>query len=479
MSESTITGASAETGTSQTPEAAGKTPASSYRFDTVKVHAAYDPKEHNYAFNVPIYQTASFEMGDTARGERLFRQEELGFLYSRVGNPTVDVFERRVAALDGAVGAVALASGIAAVSHAILNLADAGDHIVASPYLYGGTHDLFKSILPRYGITVDLAKSLAPADLQALIRPTTKALFVESIANPVNVIADIEGLAKLAHDNGIPLIVDNTFATPYLVQPIQHGADVVVYSATKGLSGHGALIGGLVLEAGRFDYGNGRFPQFTDAGFTLRDRSERYRSFWEVFPETPFTARIRLALLNYFGAALGPFDAWVALLGLETLSERLDKQLANVRHLIAYLETNEHVAWVEYPSLPTHPSYALAQKYAPRGAGSIFSFGFKGTIEQQERFIDAVRLWSYQVNVGDAKSLIVNSPKTTHSELTADEQTAAALRPETVRLSVGLEDVADLIEDLEQAFAVVFGGGAATAANAAAPAAPAANAVAG
>jgi O-acetylhomoserine (thiol)-lyase len=432
-------------------------PVPDYRFDTLKVRGAYNPDDHNHAFSVPIYQTASYEMGETARGDRLFRQEELGFLYTRVGNPTVDVFERRVAALDGAVGAIALASGMAAVSHSILNLADAGDHIVSSPYLYGGTFDLFKSILPRYGITVSIAPSLSTDDLQALIQPNTKALFIESIANPTGYVADIAELAELAHRNNIPLIVDNTFATPYLIQPIKHGADIVIYSATKGLGGHGNIIAGLILEAGTFDYGNGKFPQFTDKGYTLRDRNEVYRSFLEVFPETPFTVRVRLALLNYLGAALGPFDAYLALLGLETLSERTEKQLANVRALIAWLQSSEHVSWVDYASLPDNPNHELATRYAPKGSGTIFTFGFKGSIEQQEQFIDATRLFSYQVNVGDAKSLIVNSAKTTHSELAPDEQQAAGLPPETVRLSIGLEDPQDLINDLDQAFAAVFG----------------------
>jgi O-acetylhomoserine (thiol)-lyase len=430
--------------------------APTHRFDTIKVRGAYDPKAHNYAFNVPIYQTTSYEMGDTARGERLFRQEELGFLYSRVGNPTIDVLERRVAQLDGGVAAIALASGMAAVSHSILNLADAGDHIVASPYLYGGTFDLFKSILPRYGITVSLAPSLDPADIQGLIKPNTKALFIESIANPKGHVADIQTLADLAHAHDIPLIVDNTFATPYLIQPIKHGADIVVYSATKGLSGHGTVIAGLIVENGKFDYGNGKFPQFTDKGFTLRDRTDNYRSFLEVFPQTPFTVRVRLALLNYLGAALGPFEAYLVLLGLETLSERIDKQLASVGKLIEYLQGNPHVSWVEYSGLPASSNYAQAQKYAPRGSGTIFSFGFKGTLEQQERFIDATKLFSYQVNVGDAKSLIVNNAKTTHSELTPAEQEAAGLAPEVIRLSIGLEDPQDLIEDLEQAFSAGF-----------------------
>ncbi|MDR1714029.1 MAG: aminotransferase class I/II-fold pyridoxal phosphate-dependent enzyme [Coriobacteriales bacterium] len=447
--------ASGSVSNSNTDSDTGQAPA--WRFDTLKVRAAYNPAEHNHAFSVPIYQTTSYEMGDTARGDRLFRQEELGFLYTRVGNPTVDVFERRVAELDGAAGAIALASGIAAVSHAILNLADAGDHIIASPYLYGGTHDLFKSILPRLGITVSIAADLKPDTLQALIKPNTKALFVESIANPTNIIADLESLAELAHANDIPLIVDNTFATPYLVRPFEHGADVVVYSATKGLSGHGNIIAGLILESGRFNWGNGKFPQFTDKAFTLRDRQDNFRSFLEVFPDTPFTVRVRLALLNYLGAALGPFDAYLALLGLETLSERISKQLANVQAVLDYLKGNEFVSWVEYASDPGNPQYALAQKYAPRGSGTIFSFGFAGTIEQQEQFIDATKLFSYQVNVGDAKSLIVNSPKTTHSELDAAEQQTGRIPPETVRLSIGLEDPQDLIEDLDQAFSAVFG----------------------
>ena len=444
------------------PGAAGAPTASAtpkLHFDTLKLRAAYNPSEHNHAFNVPIYQTASYEMGDTARGERLFRQEELGFLYTRVGNPTVGVLEGRVAELEGAVAAVALASGIAAVSFSILNLAGAGGHVVASPYLYGGTHDLFKSVLPQWGINVSLAASLEPEDFAAVIQPNTKAIFIESIANPTTAIADIQALAALAHSHGIPLIVDNTFATPYLVQPLQHGADIVVYSATKGLSGHGQVIAGLVLEGQPFTWDNGRFPQFTEPAYTLRDRNDVQRSFLQVFPEAPYSWRLRLVLLNYLGAALGPFDAFLVLSGLETLSERLEKQLANVRALLDYLRGNEHVTWLQYASEPNSPYNQLALKYAPRGAGSILGFGFKGTLEQQERFIDSTRLFSYQVNVGDARSLIVNSPKTTHSELDSAEQLAAGLRPEAVRLSVGLEDPRDLIADLEQAFAAVFGPG--------------------
>jgi len=252
--------------------------------------------------------------------------------------------------------------------------------------------------------------------------------------------------------------VDNTFATPYLIRPFEHGADVVIYSATKGISGHGNIIAGLVVESGRFDYAGGRFPQLSDEKhWTLRDRSDNYRSFLEVFPEAPLTTYLRLTHLNYIGAALGPFDAYLALIGLETLSERIDKQLANVQAVLKYLQGNEFVAWLEYSSLPGNPQYALAEKYAPRGSGTIFSFGFKGSIEQQEQFIDAVKLFSYQVNVGDAKSLIVNSPKTTHSELDASEQLTGRIPPETVRLSIGLEDPRDLIEDLDQAFQAVFG----------------------
>lgn len=428
-------------------------PEETYKFDTLKVRAGYDPAEHNNSVAVPIYQTVSYNFKDTEHAGRLFSFAEAGWLYTRVNNPTVDALERRIAALDGGAAAVATASGMAAITYALLNLTEGGGRILASPYLYGGSADSFKKIYPNLGIKINLSKNIEdPAKLEKEITPDTKGIFIESISNPNGVVLDIEALANAAHKHGIPLVVDNTFATPYLLNPIKYGADVVIYSATKALNGHGNVIAGLVVESGKFPYDNGYFPRFTEKHYTLRDGDDKDRSFFEVFPDAPFTTRIRLNYLNYLGAAISPFDAYLVLLGIETLSERVQKQVANAEKVIRYLEGHKRVAWVKHPYVKGSPYKKLAEKYLPRGAGSIFSFGFKGTVEESEKFINAIKLFSYHVNVGDARSLIVNSPKTTHSELTPEEKEFAQISPETIRLSIGLEDADDLIADLEQAF---------------------------
>jgi O-acetylhomoserine (thiol)-lyase len=427
------------------------------RFDTLKVRAGYDPSEHNRSVQVPIYQTASYELGDTARAGRLLAFEELGYLYTRVGNPTVAALEARVAALDGAKGAVALASGMAAVSYTLLNAAEGGGRILTTPNLYGGTIDAFKKIFPTLGVPIDYARDVDdPASFARALRPETRAIYVESVTNPNAVVADLEGLAEVAHSARIPLIVDNTFATPYLLRPFDYGADVVVYSATKGLSGHGSAIAGLVLESGRFDWKNGKFPQFTEPQYTLRDTQGRERGFAAALPDFPFVARIRMNYLAYLGAALGPLDAYLVLLGIETLSERVAKQVASTKKIVEYLEGRKEVAWVKYPSAKGSPSAKLAAKYLPRGAGSVLSFGLKADEERINKLIDSTELFSYQANVGDARSLIINSPKTTHGELRPEEQRLADIAPETVRLSIGLEDPEDLIADLDQAFEKAF-----------------------
>lgn len=428
-----------------------------YRFDTAKVRAGYNPEEHNRAISVPIYQSTAFDFGSIERGYKLFSYEEEGYLYTRVGNPTVAAFEQRVAALDGAKGAVAFASGMAAISSVILNLAAGGGRIAASPRLYGGSYDSFTQVYPDFGIYFDFAANTGrPEDYDAVIAPDTKAIYIESISNPDAIVADIEAIAAIAHKHGIPLVVDNTFATPYLLRPFEYGADIVVYSATKQLSGHGNVIAGLVLEGSDFRWDNGKFPQFEKKLFTLRSESGQNRSVLETFPAFPFSARLRTVFLNYFGAALGPFDAYLAVIGLETLSERVSKQVANAEKLVAFLESRKEVSWVSHASAKNSPSKTLAYKYLPWGAGSVFTFGFKGTQEEIDRFLNAVKVFNVHVNVGDARSLIVNSPRTTHSELTEEEQIASGLRPESIRISAGLEDAEDLIEDLSQAFDTVF-----------------------
>lgn len=424
-----------------------------YRFDTQRLRAGYDPKEHNYAVSPPIYQTTSFDFRDVEHAKALFGIRELGNLYTRIGNPTVGVLEQRIAALDGASGAVALASGMAAISYTLLNVAEGGGRILTSPYLYGGSADSFKKVYPKFGITFDFAKNIEnPQKLSEEIKPDTKAIYVESISNPNGVLLDIDAIAKVAHEHGIPLIVDNTVATPYLYNPISHGADIVVYSATKGLTGHGNVIAGLVLESGKFNWQSDKFPQFSEKYYTLRDINDNNRSFLEVFPEAPFTGRIRFNYLNYFGAALSPFDAYLVLIGLETLSERIEKQVRNASALAEYLKAHDSVEWVRYPGLKDSPYHELAQRDFPKGAGGILSFGFKGTTEQREAFLNSVKLFHYHVNIGDARSLIVNSPQTTHSELEPDEKKIADIPENLIRISAGLEDSADLIADLEQAF---------------------------
>jgi O-acetylhomoserine (thiol)-lyase len=424
-----------------------------YRFDTQRLRAGYDPKEHNYAVSPPIYQTTSFDFRDVEHAKALFGIRELGNLYTRIGNPTVGVLEQRVAALDGASGAVALASGMAAISYTLLNVAEGGGRILTSPYLYGGSADSFKKVYPKFGITFDFAKNIEnPQKLSEEIKPDTKAIYVESISNPNGVLLDIDAIAKVAHKYGIPLIVDNTVATPYLYNPIAHGADIVVYSATKGLTGHGNVIAGLVLESGKFNWQSDKFPQFSEKYYTLRDINDNNRSFLEVFPEAPFTGRIRFNYLNYFGAALSPFDSYLVLIGLETLSERIEKQVRNAGILAEYLKNHKSVEWVRYPGLKDSPYHELAQRDFPKGAGGILSFGFKGTTEQREAFLNSVKLFHYHVNIGDARSLIVNSPQTTHSELEPDEKKIADIPENLIRISAGLEDPADLIADLEQAF---------------------------
>ncbi|BAH06964.1 O-acetylhomoserine aminocarboxypropyltransferase/cysteine synthase family protein [Clostridium kluyveri] len=427
------------------------------RFDTIKIRGGYNSKEHNHSVSVPIYETAAFDLGSTERAGKLFSFSELGFIYSRLSNPTVEVLEKRVAALDGAAGDIALSSGMAAITYTLLNVAEDGGRILTTPYLYGGTLDGFKKLYPKFGIKIDKFEDFNnPEALAKQIKPDTKAIFVESISNPNAAVADIEKIAKVAHEYDIPLIVDNTLATPYLLNPIKYGADIVIYSATKALNGHGNVIAGIILESGKFNWENGKFPQFLEPYYTLRDPEGRARNFIEVFPDFPFITRIRLNYLNYFGAALSPFDAYLVLLGLETLSERIEKQLSNTKKIISYLQESDNVQWIKYPSLNDSPYKELSKKYLPKGAGSVFSFGLKGTDDEIDKFLNSIKLFSYHANIGDSRSLIVNSPKTTHSELTPEEKEFSHIESNTIRLSIGLEDAEDLIWDLEQAFEKTF-----------------------
>jgi O-acetylhomoserine (thiol)-lyase len=429
-----------------------------YRFDTKRIHSSYDPRSHQDAVTIPIYQTTAFDFETAERANRIVHYEELGNVYTRIGNPTVDLLGQRVADLDGGTAGVAVGSGMAAVTYALAALTNIGDHIVVSPFVYGGTYDSFGKTLGRLGVSVDVAKRPTPEDIEASITDKTKAVFIESISNPIVYVSDIEGIAKVAHAHGIPLVVDNSLATPYLIKPIEFGADVVVYSATKGLSGHGNIIAGIIVESGKFNYANGKFPQFSDdALYLLRDRQGRNRTILEVFPTAPIFAHILLSELPYLGAALGPFDAYLALTGLDTLSERIKKQSATAEKIVDYLSHNEFVEFVNYPTLPENENYTIAQRITPKGGGTILSFGLKGTRAQQISFIDATKVFSYLANIGDVRSLIVDSAYVTHAELDDQEREEALIPSNLIRLSIGLEDPSDLIEDLDQAFAASFG----------------------
>jgi O-acetylhomoserine (thiol)-lyase len=413
-------------------------------FDTLKLRGGYRATDHYNSVSVPIYQSTAFELEDTQRAARLFSFSEAAPLYTRIGNPTVAVLEERVALL-------------AAISYTLFNVAGRGGRILSSVSLYGGTVDSFNKIFPEFGIGIDIVENPdKPEDFEKAIGPDTRAIFVETITNPNSTVTDIEAIAEIAHRHGIPLIVDNTLATPYLLNPFKYGADIIVYSATKSLTGHGNVIAGLVLESGKFNWANGKFPQFTTPHYVLRDTQGVERSFLEVFPAFPFTGRIRANYLNYLGAALGPFDAYLAIIGIETLSERVSKQIINTEKIIRYLEEKDKVLWIKHPFAKGSAYKALAKKYLPRGAGSVLTFGFNGTEQQYDKFINAIRLFSYHANIGDSKSIIINSPKTTHGELTPAQQKQAGIAPETIRLSIGLEDANDLIADLEQAFKKAF-----------------------
>jgi len=428
-----------------------------YEFDTLKVQGGYNSAEHNHAVSVPIYQTAAFTLGDSYRADRLFSFSESDPIYTRLSNPTVDVLEKRLSQLHGAAAAIVLASGMAAVSYSLLNAAGKGGRILSSARLYGGSLDAYSSLFPDIGLEVDIVEN--PDDISEFergIKENTRAIFIESLSNPFATIPDIEKIAAVAHRAGILLIVDNTLATPYLLNPFDYGADIVVYSATKGLTGHGNVIAGVVLESGKFDYGNGNYEHFLQPLWFLRDADDRERSILDVFPNEPFTGRLRALHLNYLGAALSPFDAYLVLLGLETLSERVAKQVANAKAVIEYLEQNEHVSWVRHPYAKDNPYKALADKYFPKGAGAVVSFGFKGTEEQKRKFLAATKVFSYQANIGDARSLIINPTETTHVELTHKQRKLTGLSTDTIRLSLGLESPKDLIADLQQAFEVAF-----------------------
>ncbi|MCR5317055.1 MAG: aminotransferase class I/II-fold pyridoxal phosphate-dependent enzyme [Treponema sp.] len=426
-------------------------------FDTKRIRAGYNSADHNYAVNVPIYQTASFDLGSVDRALSLWAMEEAAGIYTRVGNPTVAVLEERVAALDGAHGALALASGMAAISYTILALTEGGGNIVAPQSLYGGSEDSFSHFFPRFGSNIKFVKDRFDVkSYEAEIDEKTRGIYIETISNPNAELYDIKALADLAHSHGIPLIVDNTVATPYLLNPIEHGADIVVYSATKAIGGHGNTIAGLVEESGKFKYTKEKFPQFYEKSYKIRNKKGESRSPADIDPEAPLLIHLRAFYLEFIGAALSPFDAFLILQGLDTISERVAKQTANAKKIVAYLEGKKEVAWVKHPEAKDSKFKALAQKYFPKGSGGILSFGFAGNQDQLQKFISHLKYFSYHVNIGDVRSLIVNSPKTTHAELDGEHLKAAGIEENTVRISAGLESADDLLADLEEAFEYAF-----------------------
>ncbi|MFW9262491.1 O-acetylhomoserine aminocarboxypropyltransferase/cysteine synthase family protein [Nostoc sp. CALU 546] len=425
-----------------------------YRFETLQVHAGQEPAVGTNARAVPIYQTTSYVFDDADHGARLFALQEFGNIYTRIMNPTTDVFEKRIAALEGGVAALATSSGQAAQFLALSTIAQAGDNIVSTSFLYGGTYNQFKVALPRLGINVKFVEGDEVEKFRQAIDDRTKALYVETIGNPQFNIPDFAALAQIAHENGIPLIVDNTFgAGGYLARPIEHGADIVVESATKWIGGHGTSIGGVIVDSGKFDWGNGKFPVFTEP-------SPGYHGliFQEVFGvgsqfgNIAFIIRARVEGLRDFGPSLSPFNAFLLLQGLETLSLRVDRHVSNALELAQWLEKQPQVAWVNYPGLPHHPYHERAKKYLRHGFGGVLNFGIKGGLEAGKTFINHVKLASHLANVGDAKTLVIHPASTTHQQLSDTEQISAGVTPDLVRVSVGIEHIDDIKEDFEQAF---------------------------
>lgn len=423
-----------------------------YRFETLQLHVGQEqPDPATDARAVPIYATTSYVFRDSAQAAGRFALTEGGNIYSRLMNPTSDVFEQRIAALEGGVGALATASGSAAIDYAIRNIAVAGDHIVASSTLYGGTYNLFANTLPESGITVDFVDGSDPGNFAKAIRPNTKAIYLESLGNPGADIIDLEAVSEIAHTNGIPVIVDNTFATPYLFRPLEHGADIVVHSATKFIGGHGTVIGGVIVDGGKFDWTQSdKFP-----GLSKPNPSYHGIVFASACGNLAYILKIRTTLMRDMGACISPFHSFLLLQGLETLSLRVERHVENALKVVDYLNHHPQVAKVCHPSLSTGREKELYKRYYPRGGASIFTFELKGTEEQARRFTESLELFSLLANVADVKSLVIHPASTTHSQMSREELAGAGILPTTIRLSVGTEHIDDIIDDLERGFAAV------------------------
>jgi O-acetylhomoserine (thiol)-lyase len=417
-------------------------------FNTRALHTGYDPDPTTHARAVPIYQSTSFTFDDTAHAARLFSLQEFGNIYTRIMNPTTAVLETRVASLENGAAALALASGQAAQFLALTTIAAPGDQIVSASTLYGGTVTQFDVTMRRLGYDFVFVEPDDPENFRKAITPKTRLLYGETIGNPRSNVLDIGAVAKIAHDHGVPLVIDNTFATPYVTRPIDHGADVVVHSLTKFMGGHGNSIGGIIVDGGKFPWNNGKFPDFTEPA-----RAYHGMKFWETFQNISFIIKARVEGLRDMGPCVSPFNSFLFLQGIETLGMRLDRHLQNTLTVAKYLEGHRLVEWVKYASLPSSPYYSLARKYTPLGAGAVFSFGLKGGYEAGKKFIDKLKIFSHLANVGDSRSLVIHPASTTHQQLGLAEQEAAGITPELVRLSIGLEDLDDLIWDIDQALA--------------------------
>ena len=418
-----------------------------HRFDTRALHAGQQPDPTTGSRAVPIHQTTSYVFDSVDHAAGLFNLEVSGHIYSRISNPTVAVLEERIAALEGGVGAVCTASGQAAMHLAVATLLSAGDHIVSSRNIYGGTHNVLNLTLPRFGITTTFVDPRDPQAFADAIRPETRLVFAETLGNPSIEVLDVSAVAEVAHAHGLPLAVDSTFATPYLLRPIEHGADIVIHSATKFLGGHGVAIGGVVVDGGRFDWGaSGKFPTLTEPYVGYHGIT-----FTEEFGPQALSMRARAEGLRDFGACMSPANAFYLLQGVETLSLRMDRHVANTRRVIDLLDTHEAVEWIRHPEHPSHPDHELAARLYPHGAGAILSFGVAGGREAGRRFIEAVRLASHLANVGDAKTLVIHPASTTHQQMSAADLEAAGVSENLIRLSVGLEDPEDICRDLDQA----------------------------
>ncbi|MEY2673475.1 MAG: hypothetical protein RLZZ514_40 [Actinomycetota bacterium] len=422
-------------------------------FETIQIHAGATPDPTTNARAVPLYQTTAYTFNSSEHAAKLFGLAEFGNIYTRIMNPTQDVAEKRIAALEGGTAALLLASGQAAETIAILNIAEAGDHIVASSTIYGGTYNLFKYTLPKLGITTTFVENQDDlAEWQAAVKPKTKAFFAETIGNPKVSILDIEGVSKVAHKNGVPLIVDNTVATPYLVQPLKHGADIVVHSATKFLAGHGTVVAGAIVDGGKFEWSKSdKFP-----GLTEPDPSYHGVNYTAALGDAiAYIIKARVQLLRDIGAAVAPNNAWQLIQGIETLSLRIERHVENAQKIAEWLSKHPQVESVNYAGLKSSPWFKAAKKYAPKGAGAIVSFEIKGGVAAGSKFVESLELFSHVANIGDVRSLVIHPASTTHSQLTPEQQLTTGVTPGLVRLSVGLESIDDLVADLKAGFEAV------------------------